>query len=102
MLYSKIQSSLIKSCNDLNVWWADFSSLENLLIETRVDGEGESGPSSSSGMSSLGEYELIEMKEVTPRRWSTDGQLLQKSLQDQPLYQAYTEVRLVSYLYSHY
>lgn len=66
-------------------------------METRVDGES-CAPSSSSGMSSLegeGEYELIEMKEVTRRRWSTDGQLLQKSFEDQPLYQAYNEVSLV-------
>ncbi|KAG8284126.1 hypothetical protein J6590_003821 [Homalodisca vitripennis] len=72
----------------------DLRSLENLLIETKVDSGSslESGPSSSSGLGSPGgDYELIELKELTTKRWSGDGQLLQKSFEEQPLYQEYNE-----------
>ncbi|XP_046678894.1 rho guanine nucleotide exchange factor 16-like isoform X3 [Homalodisca vitripennis] len=72
----------------------DLRSMENLLIETKVDSGSslESGPSSSSGLGSPGgDYELIELKELTTKRWSGDGQLLQKSFEEQPLYQEYNE-----------
>lgn len=76
----------------------DLKSMESLFVETQVDSatSSESRFSTSSGPSLPGlEYETIELKEITTRRWSGDGHLLQKSFDEQPLYQVYNEVLTV-------
>lgn len=96
-------SETMERDKDLNKIFSliDLQSVDNLLIETKVDsGCSASGSSSNSSQLSSpgGEYELIELKEM-PKKCSAEGLLLQKSFEEQPLYQAYSEVSLIDIVY---
>lgn len=77
----------------------DLESVDNLLMESKVDSGCSDSPASSNSSElscPSGEYELIELKEI-PKKCSGEGLLLDKSLEEQPLHQAYSEVSFVHY-----
>lgn len=78
----------------------DLESVDNLLVESKVD-SGCSDSAASSNSSELsspsGEYELIELKEM-PKKCPGGGLLLDKAFEEQPLYQVYSEVSFIHLL----